>query len=324
MTPAAAAENLVARDRREGGGWTRGQTLKNALIAAMVRAAAALLVPLPRAALRAMGKAIGLLAWIALPRERRTTRENLSRALAPRTPSWRDVLRPYVTLGAHLGDAMASLDARTELEALAVEEASLALLERLQVAGAARRRGVVFASAHLGPWERVAATLISRGVPMTVLAREPYDPRLSWIYERLRGARGVPAIYRGQAGAAMRIVRTLRSGGVLGVPMDLRSRVPSVDVPFLGGVAPVPVGPARIALRTGSAVVVGTVSPDASHLGGLRITCTEILTSDLRADAEGERALTERLAAELTRRILALPGEWVWMHERFPGDRRVP
>jgi KDO2-lipid IV(A) lauroyltransferase len=179
----------------------------------------------------------------------------------------------------------------------------------------------VFASAHLGPWERVAATLAAEGVPMTVVAREPYDPRLAWIYERLRDARGVPAIYRGLPGASMRMVRVLRKGGILGIPMDLRSRVPSVDVSFLGQPAPVPIGPARLALRTGAGVIVGTVAPDSSLPEGLRITCTEVSSEGLAATPEGEHVLTQRIADELSARILALPDQWVWMHDRFPRER---
>jgi KDO2-lipid IV(A) lauroyltransferase len=158
---------------------------------------------------------------------------------------------------------------------------------------------------------------------MTVLARETYDPRLASVYDRLRAGRGVKAIYRGHPGAPTRIVRTLREGGVLAVPMDLRSRVQSVEATFLGQQALVPVGPARIALRMGAAVVVGTVAPDQSVAGGLRITCSEIPTGDLALGPEGERALTGKLAAELTSRIRDLPEEWVWMHDRFPGNPAV-
>jgi KDO2-lipid IV(A) lauroyltransferase len=157
-------------------------------------------------------------------------------------------------------------------------------------------------------------------VPLTAITREPYDPRLADVYERLRGAR-VPHIPRGAPGAAMRIVRALRAGSVLGVPMDLRSRVPSIAAPLLGRRALTPMGPARIALRTGAAVVVGTVAPDPAAPEGLRVTCTDIPTSDLSPDADGERVLTLRINDELSARIRALPGQWVWMHDRFAeGD----
>jgi KDO2-lipid IV(A) lauroyltransferase len=111
------------------------------------------------------------------------------------------------------------------------------------------------------------------------------------------------------------MVRTLRRGELLGVPMDLRSRVASIDVPFLGHDAPTAVGPARIALRTGARVVVATIAPAPD--GGRALTVTPIATGDLGPGAAGEIALTKRLNDELSRRILALPEAWPWMHPRW-------
>ena len=315
MTPARGRE----RDVRTGGNWTRAQRFKNDLIFLVVRSALALVVPLPRAFLRTIGRAVGQLLFLVRPGTRRTACATLERALPELPPraAARAVAQAYLALGGHLGDALASLDSRRSLVPLAVDQETLDLLARAGQGSGSERRGVLFASAHLGPWERVAATLVAHGVPMTVLARETYDPRLGSIYDRLRAGRGVPAIYRGHPGAPIRIARTLRGGGVLAVPMDLRSRVPSVEVLFLGQKARVPVGPARIALRMGAAVVVGTVAPDHTGGEGLRITCTEIFTGDLTPGEAGERELTARLATELSNRIRALPGQWVWMHDRF-------
>ncbi|MGO8992672.1 MAG: lysophospholipid acyltransferase family protein [Polyangiaceae bacterium] len=325
MTPAAVTG---FRDLREGGAWTRTQRLKNGVIVVVVRAALALLVPLPARVLRVLGRGVGLIAYAFGRRARGAARRSVARVF-PEMSTRRAgaiVFRSYAALGGYLGDAVASLDPRRPLEPLAVDDAALALFAKARSGSVGRPgherepRGVLFASAHLGPWERVAATLVARGVPMTVLARETYDPRLASVYDRLRAARSVRAIYRGLPGASTRIVRTLREGGVLGVPMDLRSRVPSVEVTFLGQRASVPVGPARIALRMGAAVIVGTVALDPSVAGGLRITCTEIPTADLVPGPAGEKELTARLAAELSARIRALPTEWVWMHDRFGGD----
>jgi Kdo2-lipid IVA lauroyltransferase/acyltransferase len=326
MTPAVSADRPTlpthptpATDLREGGSWTRRQNIKNWLIAVVVRGVLGFLVPLPPPLSRFLGRALGAFAFMIARRTRHGALKSVARVFPQMSAGDRRgiVSRSYVALGGHLGDAVASLDPRRPLVPLAVDDATLALLARLRAGPGSARRGILFASAHLGPWERVAATLVARGVPMTVLARETYDPRLASIYERLRGARGIPAIYRGHPGAPTRIVRTLRDGGVLAVPMDIRSRVPSTDAPFLGQPARVPVGPARIALRMGAAVVVGTVAPDRSVAGGLRITCTQISTTDLAPGVAGEETLTARLADELSRRILAVPEEWVWVHDRF-------
>jgi KDO2-lipid IV(A) lauroyltransferase len=307
---------LATRDLREGAAWTRAQAIKNAVVYAAATAAIAVASRMPAGALRALGRALGAFAHAILAKERRIARENIARAFPDWTESDRAELarRAYRELGAWLGETVGELaesSRQSRQTPLEIDDESLRVLARAQ----ARGRGVVFASAHLGPWERVAASLVAAGVPLTTIARESYDPRFTRMYDRLRGARGVRSIYRGTPGAAGKIVRVLAAGGVLGVPMDLRSRVPSIDAPFLGGVAKTAVGPARIALRTGAAVVVGTAAKD--ERGELCVRITAVDTNGLTAGSSDERVLTERINAELTARICALPEGWPWMHARF-------
>jgi KDO2-lipid IV(A) lauroyltransferase len=318
-----------ARDLRAGGEWTRLQRAKNDLIYGLSMLTLTASRVLPLLALRALGRGLGAAAHALAGKPRRTALANVRRVFPDMSEAARRafVRRSFVTMGELLADAVALLRPRGGPLLVLTPEAR-ALIDDARREG----RGVVFASAHLGPWERVAASLVAAGVPLTTLARESYDPRFTRLYERLRGARGVRVVWRSPAGAAgargdasagtmaatVGIVRALRSGGVLGVPMDLRTRVPSCEVPFLGHPAATPMGPARIALRTGAAVVVGTVAPSPDGAASLVITATRIPTSglDLHPD-EAARDLTTRINRELSRRILALPHAWVWMHERW-------
>ncbi len=301
------------RDLRTGGRWTPLQRLKNDLVWALATAALAATRPLPSSVLRTVGRALGLLAHGVARAARITTLDNVARVFPDldargQLAFARDC---FATLGEMLGDTVALLHGRGALLPLAPE--ARAVLDEARREG----RGVVFASAHLGPWERVAASLVAAGIPLVTLARESYDPRFSRLYERLRGGAGVRVVWRATPGAAARIVRTLRGGGVLGVPMDLRSRVPSCEAPFLGHAAPTAVGPARIALMTRAAVVVGTIAPPGPGAAGLRVTATRIPTDGLGRDRAAAEALTARINAELSRRILAVPHAWVWPHERW-------
>ncbi|WP_394838523.1 lysophospholipid acyltransferase family protein [Pendulispora rubella] len=311
---------MTAADVRAGGRWGYAQATKNALLYGLVRAALAVAACVPPSLLHRLGRGLGALAHAILPDTRRLALANVRRAL----PQWDEARRrglvraAYGNLGGHLGDAVASLRGKTAT-VLPFPEA-----ERQVLAEALREgRGVLFVSAHLGPWERVAQTLVASGFPLTTVARESYDPRLTALYDRLRGSKGVASIYRGAPGAPVRMLRTLRSGGLLGMPMDLRSRVPSIDVPFLGTPAATPVGPARMACRTGAVIVVGTAAPftgaasDPSNAsGGLQLTVTR-LTID---DPASEAAVTARINDELSQRILAMPEQWVWMHPRWSED----
>lgn len=84
---------------------------------------------------------------------------------------------------------------------------------------------------------------------------------------------------------------------------------------------PTAVGPARLALRTGAAVIVGTAAPAAGD--GLQVTATRIATNDLPGGDASARELTCRINEELSRRILSLPRAWVWMHERWRSQTGV-
>ena len=319
-------------DLREGGAWTFLQRAKNdALWAfASVTLAAARRLSLPT--LRFFGRTIGTTAHALAPGARRTALSNVARVFPELDAGERRtfVKRTFATLGELLGETVALLDPSRPPPLLRLADQARALFEEAR----SEQRGVLFASAHLGPWEGVAASLAAAGVPLVTLARESYDPRFTSLYERLRSAHGVRVVWRASPGAAARIVRTLRAGGVLGVPMDLRARVPSIDAPFLGHDAPTPVGPARIALRTGAVVIVGTAAParesaerDAPSRAPagyaalqMVVTATRIPTGDLQPGPQGVGELTNRINRELSHRILALPHAWVWMHERW-GSR---
>jgi KDO2-lipid IV(A) lauroyltransferase len=293
---------------REGGRWSGPQRAKNLVLYGLASSVLAVTSRLPSAVLAGVGRGVGLFVWAVTPRLRRLAAANVARALPEIAPAARTafVRRVYVRLGALLGETVAALDPRRPLDPLPLLPGARACLDEAVAEG----RGVVFASAHLGPWERVAASLVAAGVPLSVVAREPYDARFQRLYDRLRAGRGVRAIYRGRAGSGRTMVRVLRAGGVLAVPMDLASRVPSVEVPFLDVPAPTPVGPARLALRTGAAIVVGTVAPNHDGLG--------ITFKRLQVSGADERELSARINEELSARIRALPEAWPWMHDRWP------
>jgi KDO2-lipid IV(A) lauroyltransferase len=302
---------VVGRDVREGGRWSARQRVKNDVLYAGASAALAVAERLPASWLRRLGQAVGLAAWALVPALRRLAEVNVARGLPDVAPAERRafVRRVYLRLGGLLGETV------LPGEPLPFAPGARACLEGAVAEG----RGVLFASAHLGPFERVAASIAAAGFPLTVVAREPYDPRLGRIYDKVRLARGVPALYWGRAGAAMAMFRVLRRGGVLAVPMDLASRVPSVDVPFLGSPAPTPIGPARLARRAGAAVVVGSVCPLHGTMTG---KTTDQLAISFRRLAVApdvtEEALTAALNDELSARIRALPEAWPWMHRRWP------
>lgn len=296
-------------DLRLGQKWSRWQRVRNDVWYFLAMHALEWVRGWRRESLVRAGRMLGGVAWLLLPGWRGAVTASLRQAYGGRPPV--SASRVFAGLGEDLADAVLLLrdeQGRADVE-LGMDEASEQLLRALHRGG----RGVVYATAHLGPMERMAAVVAERGLPVVTLARESYDPRFTQLYEKLRQGRGVKTIYRGRAGADRAIVRALRAGSLVGFPMDLEGRgMQCVRVTMLGGERRVPVGPARIALRTGAALVVGT---PALRDGRMTLTVEQVSPGGASGDG-ADVVLTQRLAEVLERRIRALPEHWPWMAGR--------
>lgn len=292
-------------------GWTPSQRVKNDAILALVWIALLVARVLPRAALIACGRALGAIAWMFARRTRRLACENMRRSLGDE----RLARRSFDELGALLGDTIALLRP-TEPVRLGFAPGAREVLERAREAG----RGVVLITAHLGPWERLAAALVAEGFPLTTPVRTSYDPRLeALLHAPLRRNRGVHAIDRDAPGTPRALVRALRANEVAGFLIDLNTRVASVRVPFFGHDAWTPSGPARLALRTGAPVVAAFATRDGMVVSEVRAAC-EPRSSVSDVDVI---ALTRAMTEHVERAIAREPERWIWMHDRF-GERRLP
>jgi KDO2-lipid IV(A) lauroyltransferase len=259
---------------------------------------------------------IGLAAYTLLGRARRAALANLALVHPELDASAHRALARanFRSLGRNLTDTLALLDPKEDpARSLSVSASS----EHVLADALAHRRGVIYVTCHLGPWERMAALLAERGFPITTVARESYDPRFhALIYERLRARRNVQVIYRGTPSAPVAIVRALRRGRVLGLLMDMPGRIATQSVTWLGLPSRVPIGAARLALRLRSPVVVGTPAPNSA---GLEIRIAKLETEDLASGERGEAVLSQRIADALSERIRLLPTHWPWMHPTFGG-----
>lgn len=285
----------MPRDRRTGGRWTPGQRLKNDVILGAIRVALRVAAAMPAWAVTAGCRAIGLLAWAVVASSRRAAAARLGGAGARRA---------FLRVAELFADTVLLLDPHEPVgRGLSLPDDS----RRVFAGAVAEGRGVVFVTAHLGPWERMAALLAAEGHPVAVIARESYDPRLTRLYGSLRRPRGVRAIYRGRPGAARRTLEALRQGSAVGVLVDLPGRTQAVPAPLFGREQPVALGAARLALASGAALLVGAPVPAP---GGRAIAITRIEVGPGRG-AAAARALTQRLAAELSRRIEREPEAWL-------------
>ena len=314
------------QDLRCGGLWTRRQRLKNDLIRWTIRAALAVADRLPAGLLLAAAKALGIAAHAACRSARRHAVFQAALGLPDECAS-RLARESFRLAGESLG--LSLLLRRRETRAQKWVEIDPCCREKLDRA-LALGRGVVFITAHLGPFELIAAALAELGYRPAVLARESYDPGLNQVVDAHRTARGVQVIHRGSPVAATSIVRTLRAGRPVGFLPDLGGRVRKTSVRWLGCSSELAVGPIEIALRTGAPVLVGFLLPRASARAAGPASEPPFLMEivpvpELVDVGSGSQQVADILSGAIAR----APARWLWMAARLQvmargrGDRLV-
>jgi KDO2-lipid IV(A) lauroyltransferase len=259
------------------------------------------------------GRALGRLTWGLGRRDRHRAIAHLRLAFPELSGREHRALarRSMLHLGTHLAETL-HLSGRTcaDVERY-VEVEGWERVDEVRKSG----RPIVILTGHCGNWELLAALINCRGLAMEVVGRRIEDPGLQELLLALRRRFGTETIERGEAGSARRLLATVRAGGALGVLIDQDIRAESVFVPFFGRPAHTPVGPAKLALRLGAAVVPSFIE----RLPGGRHRAVFHPPLDLPDDPT---AATAAMTAAIEQQIRRVPEQWVWMHRRW--RRRPP
>ncbi len=294
--------------------------LKRFLRYLLVRAALAVVHPMPLGVARWLGVRFGTLAFLVAGRERRKALASLTRAFPEKSEAERLALARACFR--HLGAAMFEVGCTAALDRelprlVAWPQEDRRVLE----AALARGRGVVFVSGHVGNWELLARRVAFEGFPCQSIAKETSDPRLTALVERFRARGKVRSIWRGQDGAARHMLRALKNGEILGLLIDQDTKVQSFFVPFFGELAATPRAAADLAIRTGAAVVVGFCQREGA---GYRLTMEEVPLPSEEDREAAALALTATLSQRIEAAIRRAPEQWVWMHQRWKSRPDSP
>ncbi len=173
----------------------------------------------------------------------------------------------------------------------------------------------ILVSAHLANWEIMPAAAIQRGVPMTIIVREPNNPFVRPLIERARGVAGGVRAPKGLPGAKA-AVGALRQGQVLGLLYDQKLN-DGISVPFFGIEAMTPAAPAQLALRFGCPLV--PVRVERLGPARFRLASFEALALPQSGDRQADTiAVMTELNEILEAWIRDQPEQWLWLHRRWP------
>jgi KDO2-lipid IV(A) lauroyltransferase len=195
-------------------------------------------------------------------------------------------------------------------------------LENFQKAKA-QGKGVLLLTAHLGGWEIGSFVHSLHGYPVRAVIRELDNRYLNRLVERYRTLHGNSTFPKQEF--ARGLLAAMREGETVGLLMDTNMTPPQgVFVPFFGVSACTASGLARVALRTGAAVVPAFTLWDREQRR-YRVHFDPALelirTGDEEADAVANTGLFNRVIESFVR---AYPDQWLWVHRRWksrpPGE----
>jgi KDO2-lipid IV(A) lauroyltransferase len=299
---------------RAGNGGDSGENFRESVEYWTLRLMVAALAVFPRAVARAFGAAFGWLAWHFAPRLRRVGLRNLAMAFPEKTAAERErILRGvYRSLGWQIGEFC-------KMSGYTREQASQFIrydgLERY-LAARDKGRGVLVVTAHLGAWELSSFYHSLMGYPMSMVIRRLDNPRIDAFVNGIRALHGNRTLHKDDF--ARGLLAAMRRGETVGILMDTNMTPPQgVFVPFFGIDACTASGLARVAMRTGAAVLPGFLAWEEAerkyilHFGGE-------LELERTGDEEGDIvANTALFTATLEKYIRRYPEQWLWVHRRW-------
>jgi Kdo2-lipid IVA lauroyltransferase/acyltransferase len=180
-----------------------------------------------------------------------------------------------------------------------------------------RGKGVIFATGHLGNWELSAFAHALMSQPMSFVVRPLDNSLLDSLATHLRQRSGNEVI--GRNDILRPVLRTLHANRAVGILADQNvAQGKGVFVDFFGRKACVDSGLARLAARTGAAVIPGfAVWSPAEHRFILKFYPPLEITGDEIQD-------TQLVQSALERAIREYPDQWLWIHRRWktrpPGE----
>lgn len=275
-------------------------------------------LPLPWA--RAACAVLGTLSYWFWPRLRRVGHFNLQLAFPER--SKRERRKILHGLFRNFGRMLADFSHFPRLSRANIERLIIYDGFEHYAHAKAQGKGVLFLTAHFGNWELGSFAHGVYGHPCHFVIRELDNPLLDALINRIRCASGGRAIEKRDF--ARETLRALDHGEAVGILIDQNMlAAEGVFVDFFGCPASTTTGPARIARKTGAAMVLGLVIWDEKlRKYRLRFDPVEWIRRD---DPEEEiRANTANFTRLIEDSIRRHPDQWLWVHRRWktrpPGE----
>ncbi|MFZ0743160.1 MAG: lysophospholipid acyltransferase family protein [Terracidiphilus sp.] len=186
----------------------------------------------------------------------------------------------------------------------------------------ARGKGVLVLTGHLGAWELSSFYHSLMGYPMGMVIRRLDNRPLDNFVNSIRCLHGNYVLHKGDF--ARGLLTAMRAGETVGILMDTNMTPPQgVFTAFFGHQACTAAGLARVALKTGAAVLPGFMLWEQAEQKYVLHFGPEVVfekTGDAEADILAATQVCNNVLEAWIRRY---PDQWLWIHRRWktrPAD----
>ncbi len=176
-------------------------------------------------------------------------------------------------------------------------------------------KSIFFVAGHLANWEIAPAILKMHGLSLNIVYRAVNNPRIDELVKRCRGVGAAETIPKGFRGA-QRVKKLLAEHAHFGMLLDQKQN-DGIAVPFFGRDAMTASAAALFALRFDALLLPAQVE----RIGGAHFRVTAYPPLEIRRTDDRDadiRAIMTSFNAELERWIRQRPGQWLWLHQRWP------
>ncbi len=219
----------------------------------------------------------------------------------------------YKTMGSTTAEVYFSSHERTlaNTDAVGLEHVHKAL---------EKGKGVILASAHFGNWESCMDLFLQENIKLTGIAKTQRNRYFDNYQNNLRAKRGVTHIpYKH---ALKLTLKRLSENYAIAIVSDQNAGKTGIKLDFLGHPASVYVGPAKIALKTKSPIIVCVALKEDNRRN--KIVFEEpIYTDNLESNDSNMIFITEQINRKLEKYICQYPHLWFWVHKRWKGANKA-
>jgi Kdo2-lipid IVA lauroyltransferase/acyltransferase len=191
------------------------------------------------------------------------------------------------------------------------------------LAAEARSKGVLILTGHLGAWELSSFYHSLMGHPMGMVIRRLDNRLLDEYVNSIRCLHANRVLHKDDF--ARGLLTAMRAGQSVGILMDTNMTPPQgVFVKFFGITACTASGLARVALKTGAAVLPGFCLWEEKEQQYVLHFGPELAVVRSENDEADVLALTQQCNDVLESWIRRYPDQWLWIHRRWktrpPGE----